>query len=177
MNFCLSQSTVHREGSACTKGGLGPPRNWGKRDPVGAHQRGRAPEGEGHGNRGGARKRRFRANGAVEGNRGIGVNLRKCHVASLPAFFCVALLCSVPTRRVPSPVFASPFCAAPTFAHPVSVRPPLPPSVFARPLPFTVLPLPPFSALDCLVFAETAFAPPFPRSFHWHAPLPNALSA
>src|SRR6266702_6679946 len=147
MNFCLSQATVHREGSACTKGGPGPPRNWGKHNPGGAHQQGWAPEGEGRGNQGGARKCRFCANRAVEGNHGIGVNLRKCHVTSLPAFFCIALLYSMPTRHIPSPLFASPFPIAPTFAPPPSLFPPLPPSVFACPLPFTVLPPPPFSTL------------------------------
>src|SRR6266702_2430041 len=52
--FCLSQSTVHSEGGACTKGGPGHPgtgecaNRWrGGRKWEGARQRGRAPAGEG----------------------------------------------------------------------------------------------------------------------------------
>src|SRR6266702_2890627 len=73
----------------------------------------------------------------------------------LHIFFCIALLCSVPTRCVPSPVFASPFCVAPTFAHPVSVWPPLhlPPPVFARP-----------SHLPCY---PHPLSPPSTASFSW----------
>src|SRR6266702_2890625 len=73
-----------------------------------------------------------------------------------------------PLSRLRVPLLRGAHFRTPRFRV-ASFAPPSP-SVRAS-LPFTVLPPPPFSALHCLVFVEMVFALPFPRGFHWHAPL------
>src|SRR6266702_2950477 len=74
-------------------------------------------------------------------NRGIGVNLRKCHVGSFLSAFCIV---PSPQRAPPSPLLPPPFRVSPLSQPPLSHCPfPGAPHPFAPPPPFSSPPPPP----------------------------------
>src|SRR6266702_2098082 len=118
MNFCLSQSTVHREGSACTKGGPGPPRNWGNTIQGGHTNGGGRQGGGGMETKGGHASAVSAPTGQWRGTVvSVSISINAMSPLSLPFF-------ASPFSVVCPPVVSPPPSSRPPFAlHPLSHTP------------------------------------------------------
>src|SRR6266702_8270505 len=98
-------------------------------------------------------------------NRGIGVNLRKCHIGSFLSAFALSLLHSTPLCLL----FSLPHSASPCFHDPHfrTAHFPAPPTLPSPP-PMFACPLPPYNRPSCLLDQPIPGLPssyPYPPHF------------